>query len=325
MMDARLLRILGGDEKHYPRGLEEKYPRILSKIMTLWDKPEVNDYFMELMVPARQDRAGFPPDIAAEIVHLSLVHASCHPPDRTHDVWAVATDKFAIFKPQVSIHDAGSWKPLSEEVTKTIQRLGCECSAKGFHQAAETGNHLAVSEFLKANVNTELTNERGWTPLMLAAFNGHDEVVEVLLKFQAIVHAQDLLGHTALHWAAEAGRISTTKALLEGHASVDAKNKAGFTPLYLATARRHLGVVLLLIDNGANLNLAATDGSTPLHKAAASGFTEIVRTLLFHGVKCNVIDRDGETPQSLAQKNNHATVVRILMAASKQTAAHNRI
>ncbi|MGC2165889.1 MAG: ankyrin repeat domain-containing protein [Gallionella sp.] len=322
-MDERLLRILGGDDKRYPRGLEEKYPRILSKIMTLWDKPEVNDYFMDLMVPARQDRAGFPPEIATEIVHLSLVHASSHPPDKTHDIWAVATDKFAIFKPQVSIHDAGSWKPLSVEVAKTIERMGCQCSAKGFHQAAETGNHMVVSEFLKANVNTELTNERGWTPLMLAAFNGHDDVIAALLKYLANIHAQDLLGHTALHWAADAGRISTTKTLVESLAAVDARNKAGFTPLYVATAHRHLGVVLLLIDNGANLNLAAVDGSTALHKAAASGFTEIVRTLMFHGANCNAIDRNGDTPQLIAQKYNHPTVVKILMSATRQSAGHN--
>jgi ankyrin repeat protein len=323
-MDERLLRILGGDEKHYPRGLEEKYPRILSKIMALWDKSEINQYFMELMVPSRQDRAGFPPDIAGEIVHLSLVHASSHPPEKPHDVWAVATDKFAIFKPQVSIHDANSWKPLGAEVAQAIERMGYSATAKGFHQAAETGNHLVLSEFLKGHTNTELSNERGWTPLMLAALNGHDDAVRVLLKYQANVHAQDLLGHTALHWAADAGRTSAAKLLIENKASVDARNNAGFTPLYMATTHRQLGVVLLLIDSGANLDLAANDGSTPLHKAAESGYTEIVRTLMFHGVNCKVIDRNGDTPQLLAQRNNHINVVKILMAASKQASLHQR-
>lgn len=323
-MDERLLRILGGDDKHYPRGLEEKYPRILSKIMVLWDKSEINDYFMDLMVPARQDRAGFPPEIAAEIVHLSLVHASSHPPAREHDVWAVATDKFAIFKPQVSIHDANAWKPLDAEVVRTIERMGFSSTAKGFHQAAESGNHVVVGEFLKANTNSELTNERGLTPLMLAALNGHDDVVRELLKYRANVHAQDLLGHTALHWAADAGRVSTAKLLIEGQAAVDARNNAGFSPLFMATVHRQLGVVLLLIDSGANLDLAANDGSTPLHKAAAAGYTEIVRSLMFHGVNCNVIDRNGDTPQLLAQKHNHAAVVKILMSGSKQSAGQSR-
>lgn len=318
-MDERLLRILGGEEKLYPHGLESKYPRILAEILKLWDKPGMNDYFMELMVPERADRAGFPPDIAAEIMRLSLVHASQRAPDKKQDVWEVSADKFASFKPPVAIENGNAWKPLPATTTQTIENIGIPCTARGFHRAVETGNRRVVALFLGARVNTEISDERGWTPLMLAAFNGHDEVISLLFKHQANVHAEDVLNNTALHWAADAGQTSSAKLLIENRANVDACNNSGVTPLSQAVAHRHLGVLLLLIDSGANLNSAARDGSTALHKAAAAGYTEIVRTLLHHGADTSIKNLDGDTPLTLAAKNDQQIVIKLLMSGSKTT------
>jgi len=311
-MDQRLLRILGGETKFYPYSLESKFPRILEKIMLLWDKPGISDYFMGLMVSDREGRAGFPPDVAAEIMRLSLVHASSHKPNKKPDVWDLSEDKFSNFKPPVSIENSKEWKPLPNETTRALERLGIPSTAWGFHRAVETGNRQAVSLFLEARVNTEIHNERGWTPLMLAAFNGHNEVISTLIKYNANLHAVDLLGNTALHWAADAGKTSSAKLLIDNRALVDACNNSGMTPLFLATIRRSLGDVLLLIDSGANLNLTTRDGSTALHKAAAEGYTEIVRTLLHHGADKSIKNFDGSLPLTLAAKRNQQAVIKIL-------------
>ena len=316
-MDERLLKILGGEEKFYPHGLESKYPRIFAKIMFLWDKPGMDNYFMELMVQEREDRAGFPPDIAAEIMRLSLVHASSHAPDKKHDIWEVSSDKFANFKPPVSIENKNAWKPLPASTTQAVEKLGIPCSARGFHRAVETGNRQVASIFLEARVNTEISDERGWTPLMLATFNGHDEVVSLLIKHQANVHATDILGNTALYWAADSGQTSSAKLLIENGAEIDACNDSGCTPLSQAAIHRHLGVLLLLIDSGANLNSVTRDGSTALHKAAAAGYTEIVRTLTHHGADVSIKNFDGDTPLTLAAENDQQPVIKILMSGSK--------
>lgn len=316
-MDQRLLRILGGETKFYPYALESKYPRILAKIMMLWDQPGISDYFMELMVSDRADRAGFPSDVAAEIMRLNLVYASSHQPNKKQDIWDISADKFANFKPPVSIHKTHEWKALPIAINKALERFGIPGTARGFHRAAETGNRQAVALFLEARATTELHDERGWTPMMLAASNGHNEVISTLFKHHANVHAIDLLGNTALHWAVEAGQTASAKLLIENRAAVDTLNNSGMTPLFIATARRRLGDVLLLIDNGANANLAARDGSTALHKAAAEGFTEIVRTLLHHGADMNIKNFDGNLPLTLAVKNNQQSVIKILTSYSK--------
>jgi hypothetical protein len=316
-MDERLLRILGGEEKYYPHNLENQYPRIFEKIMLLWDNPKMSDYFTELMVPDRQSRSGFPPEVASEIVRLSLVHFSSHPPSKNQDVWEVSTDKFAIFKPPVNILTENTWKPLPVATAQAIERLGFPCSARGFLLAAVTGDRRGTALFLEAGVNTEISNERGWTPLMLAAFNGHDDVIRVLIKHQANVHASDLLGNTALHWASDAGQLSSARLLIENRAEVDAINNSGLTSLLQASKGRHLGIVLLLIDSGANLNAIAIDGSTALHKAAAAGYTEIVRTLLYHGANTGITNHYGDTPLTLAAKKNQQAVIKIMMSGSK--------
>ena len=316
-MDQKLLRILGGETKFYPYSLESKYPRILAKIMALWDEPEMSDHFMQLMVSDREDRAGFPPDVAAEIMRLSLVHASSHVSHQKHDIWDLSMDKLANFKPPVSVENTNAWKPLPEATTRALEKFGIPNSAKGFHRAAETGIRGAVAMFLEARVNTEIHDERGWTPLMLAAFNGHNEVISILLKHRANILAKDLLGNTPLHWAVDAGQTSSAKLLIENRAEVDVRNKAGLTPLIRAIMRRRSGEVLLLLDSGANPDLKTPDGSTALHKAAAEGYTEIVRPLLHHGADMSIKNLDGNIPLTLAVKNDRKDTVKLLVSFSR--------
>lgn len=311
-MDKRLLRILGGETKFYPYALESQYPRILTKIMTLWDQPGISDYFNGLMVSDREDRAGFPPEVAAEIIRLSLVHSSAHKSDMNPDVWDIPADKFVNFKPPASIENANEWKPLPAAMALELEKFGIPDSAKGFHRAAESGNRAAVSMFVEARANTEIHNDRGWTPLIIAAFNGHNEVVSVLLKYHAKVHSVDLLGNTALHWAVDAGKTACAKLIIASGAEIDARNNYGMTPLFRATMRRRLEDVLLLIDSGANLDLTTRDGLTASHKAAAEGYIEIVRTLAQHGANVRIKDLDGNLPLTLAIKNNQQDVIKFL-------------
>lgn len=314
-MDQRLLRILNGETARYPYALESKFPRVFNKIMSLWDSPEIDAYFMDLVVDTRGGREGFPPDVATEIVHLSLVHAAHHKSLQKQDVWESATGTFAAFASNAMPEDSRVWHEPSEQVRIAIQRLGIACSPDGFLQAAEMGDRAAVGLFLDGGVGSEVRNERGWTPLMLAAFNGHPEVIELLLKHGADVYSNDLGGNSALHWAAFSGHVDCAQALLDEHADVDARNNFGWTPLLQATARRHLEVVMLLINRGANLNLCASDGNTALHKAAASGYVEIIRPLLAHDADTHLKNLEGETAVKLAIKNKYDAAIRVLLSS----------
>jgi hypothetical protein len=75
-MNEKLLQLLDGQEELYPINLEEKFARIVNRIVELWDTKEIDDYFNELMIDNRGGtRQGFPTEVASEIFALSMAHA----------------------------------------------------------------------------------------------------------------------------------------------------------------------------------------------------------------------------------------------------------
>jgi 3'(2'), 5'-bisphosphate nucleotidase len=69
-MNEQLRAILPNPEARYPHALESKFTRVLSRILELWDTPDIHAYFFDLMVDTRGNRQGFPDDVATDIVFL---------------------------------------------------------------------------------------------------------------------------------------------------------------------------------------------------------------------------------------------------------------
>ncbi|KAI9485347.1 MAG: DHHC palmitoyltransferase-domain-containing protein [Benjaminiella poitrasii] len=70
-------------------------------------------------------------------------------------------------------------------------------------------------------------NVGGHTPLMWAAYQGHAQSVDLLLRFGANVTATDHSQLTPLHWAAVRGNKMCIRKMLEYGADVDAKDQNG--------------------------------------------------------------------------------------------------
>ncbi|MFA6971612.1 MAG: ankyrin repeat domain-containing protein [Gallionella sp.] len=307
-MNQRLLRILGGKTEHYPHALENNYPRILENIMSLWDDDAIDNYFMELIVSNRGQRTGFPPDVAADILRLSLIHAAQEAPGKHKGIWDAPSDSFANFTP----HPTSDWEDPAQHIKNELDKQGILCTPGGFFEAVEMGSRTAVALFIEAPSNLEIRDNRGWTPLMMAAFSGRDEIVSLLIQYKADVNALDLGGNSALHWAAFGGHISCAKQLIAHQARLNSCNNFGWTPLMQATARNHLEMVALLIASGTDLDAAANDGYTALHKAVTSGYSEIVQLLLDHGADKNLETSNGDTAEKLAVKNKLDDISKLL-------------
>jgi hypothetical protein len=81
---ARLLAFLGPDGGAYPTHLEQKFPRILDRIVALWGKAGLDAFLQELTVTQRPDRQGFPEDVAVELFRLFALHRALGlTPDRS--------------------------------------------------------------------------------------------------------------------------------------------------------------------------------------------------------------------------------------------------
>jgi len=289
-MDARLLKILNNREQNYPHALEKQFPRVFGQIMALWDKPEIDALFSELMVTKRSDRQGFPSEVASDIIYLSMVHTRDRGGKGPQDPWG----------------------QVSEALKREIEQQGVPFTPQGFIKAAESGKRDIIALFLSSGANVDTYDDRLWTPLMISSFNGDQEMAELLIRSGANVHHRDGAGYAPLHWAAFNGYSQVVKLLVSKHADVNARSNHGWTPLLQAATRGHLSVSYLLIENGADVNAASNDGWTSLHKAAANGHVPEVKLLLSKGARTQAKHRDGTTALDIAVKNKHQQIVALL-------------
>lgn len=94
------------------------------------------------------------------------------------------------------------------------------------------------------------------TPLIIAAINGHERVIEVLIdKDKTNLDAKDVTGHTALHYAAIRGHAHCIPTLCQAGASIFVGNQlfhqdeTGKNALQLAIAETQLNCMTALIEH----------------------------------------------------------------------------
>ncbi|MHC5101126.1 MAG: ankyrin repeat domain-containing protein [Planctomycetota bacterium] len=166
--------------------------------------------------------------------------------------------------------------PLPVKKTKT--------ATQAFFDAALNGDIQTVESELAAgvDVNAASLNGQNQTVLMLAAYNGHTELVEALIDRGGKVNHLDSVNRTALMYCS-----------------------SGPFP----------GTVQLLIAKGANVNLVDNnEGWTALMFAAAEGLGPNVKILLENGADTAPKDIDGDTAASFAAKNGHQQVADMINA-----------
>jgi ankyrin repeat protein len=185
--------------------------------------------------------------------------------------------------------------------------LGRQASGQHLWAACWHGGLERVTALLDAS--PEFVNARPYrdsTPLQVAAEQGREEIVPLLLARGADRSLRDKNGRTPLHLAAAYGHDRIVQSLLTPDA-VDAPDAHGMTPLALAASAGHLDVVATLLRHGAQDTVFA---------AAARGTEERVAVLLAKDPKlANARDGEGLTPLHYAARLGHAAVIDQLLAA----------
>jgi ankyrin repeat protein len=295
MKIARLAEVYRDTPDKYPYGLQARFGRVLNRIAELWLTPQLEHYFNELLVDKRGGRQGFPPDIMSELMavygkHAAIVAANAKDP---LDPWGF------------------------EAMRKELKEIGVECTPKRLLRAVESGDVRTLSMLIAAGLDVNEVGDGGWTPLMVAAFNGQEQAALMLIDAGATVNARDRSGYSPLHWAAMNGYLQAGAVLLRKGAIVNLQNNFGWTPLLHAAGRGHHQVVKLLLDNDAHPDLPDKEGWTPLHKAAVNGHVKVVEALLDGGANQNLKHKDGATPLALATQKGHQQVRAVLLAQAR--------
>ena len=140
--------------------------------------------------------------------------------------------------------------------------------------------HLVASEPDLANA----VAGDGFGPLGLAAFFGHESVVQLLLERHARVDAAsaNAMRVMPLHSAAAARSVPIARRLLEHGAPVNARQGTsglGFTPLMEAAFNGQADMVDLLLDYGADPTMRDDEGLTAGDHARKGGHAELADRL----------------------------------------------
>jgi ankyrin repeat protein len=220
------------------------------------------------------------------------------------------------------------WLHAAEKFPKFSRRSLTSDSGSPVFSACDWNLVEVLEKLLSAdpayNLNLD-PDDRGHTPLSLAAYRGHKAVVELLLRTEKVeVDSKDDGNRTPLLWATESGHVEVVKLLLEKGANTAAVDKYGRTPLYWASRRKYVEVVKLLLEKGADTAAADKYGRTPLSWASERGHIEVVKLLLEKRADTAAADLDGRTPLYWASENGHVEVVKLLLEKGVDTAAANK-
>jgi uncharacterized protein len=157
-----------------------------------------------------------------------------------------------------------------------------------------------VQEAIESGIDVNTQADDGTTPLMVAASNGYDDLVKLLIKQGAKVNARQRSHRfgggrqSALHLAVEQKRHSTCKLLLAHGASPDTLDQSRETPLNTALLNKDDEIAMTLLENGAAPNGPEKVRATPLVWAAIRRNVSMVDELLKRGADPNRRGTDGE-------------------------------
>jgi len=183
--------------------------------------------------------------------------------------------------------------------------------------AAQEGHADVVKVLLERKANVDLSRSDDATPLFIASMQGHPEVVELLIAANATLHLDDEAGISPLIIACNNGHEQVVRALLAANAPVEQDDPNGRTPLYYACQAGRAEFVRILLAADASVDQAAAS-TTPLWVASTQGHAEVVSLLLAASANVNLADGRGVKPLHPACAQGHIEVATMLLDANAE-------
>jgi hypothetical protein len=140
------------------------------------------------------------------------------------------------------------------------------------------GSDSDLAGSLQQEINLNLVDEYGYTPLVQAAIVNSASKAKLLLKAGAKVDFPDLTNRTALHWAASNGNLELCRLLLSNQANPNTYSSAGQPVLAIPILKTQDKIKKILLKYGANLNFAYDfiNGKLLGHRFELEGRVDIV-------------------------------------------------
>jgi ankyrin repeat protein len=135
-------------------------------------------------------------------------------------------------------------------------------------------------------------------------------MVELLLDKDVDINVTNYTGDTPLHEAASHGHRKMVEFLLQNGAELEMRDDYRQTALHKAVGAKH-HILRLLVNRDADVLAKDMYGKTVLHLAAEAGLKEDVHFLMGHGAATDGRDGNGRTAQDLARIEGHDEVAEL--------------
>ncbi|NWS97842.1 NFKB1 factor, partial [Mionectes macconnelli] len=161
------------------------------------------------------------------------------------------------------------------------------------HLAVITKQAEVVEDLLRAGADVSLLDRHGNSVLHLAATQGDDKILSLLLKHEKVSPMVNLFnaeGLSAIHMVVMANSMSCLKQLIAAGVNVNSQEqKSGRTALHLAVEQENIPLAgCLLLEGDADVDSTTYDGTTPLHIAAGRGSTKLTAVLKAAGANPHI-------------------------------------
>ncbi|KAG2230295.1 hypothetical protein INT48_001537 [Thamnidium elegans] len=138
-----------------------------------------------------------------------------------------------------------------------------DLKATPLHWASRQGRLPAVHRLIKEGANPSLKDGQGFNALHLAVHSSHAMLVLYLLYLDIEIDVCDSVGgHTPLMWAAYQGHAQSVDLLLKFGASVTATDHSQLTPLHWAVVRGNKMCIRKMLEYDADVNAVDQSGKS---------------------------------------------------------------
>lgn len=164
---------------------------------------------------------------------------------------------------------------------------------------------------------TSSYNSYSQSDIYTIARSGSVQELETVYKKDAeSITTPNDAGYSPLILAAYNGNIPVTKRLVELGADINGDSTYG-TPLMAATVKRNKELVDFFINQKVDLDKSDQNGTTALHYAAMFGLEDITKALLEAGANPKARDQKDFTPYDYAAKAKNETISKLFKTHKK--------
>jgi len=187
---------------------------------------------------------------------------------------------------------------------------------KNLNKAIKRDDAVKVRTFMMTEKNLDLNiiDEIGFSPLMTAAAYNAIECLDCLLEFDPDLDLQNPTGKTALMLACQSGHVEAAVRLLDEGAGLEA-GEGTSSPLHWAVDSNSTEIVKRLLEYDCDVNhIDESTNWTPLFRlASVTGNSEVAQVFIDNGGDVSICDKDGTSPLMQAVINNHHHLVKVLL------------